>query len=93
MGSLRLTLCPSGLRLSLLELHEIRRLSIRLANKSGMHKPKCLRAFSFQSERPSECCLPMTMRFSATVSANFLILTRELPSLARRRTVLSASRC
>ena len=49
MGSLRLMLCPSGLRLSLLDLHQIRRLSIRLGNKSGMFELNCPTPFSFQS--------------------------------------------
>ena len=31
------------------DLHQIRRLSIRLGNISGMHEPNCPPAFSFQS--------------------------------------------
>src|SRR6202023_871411 len=39
----------SGLELSILDVHQIRRLSIRLGNKSGMHEPKRSLAFSFES--------------------------------------------
>ncbi len=45
----KFSLARQVVELPLLDLHQIRRLSIRRGNKSGMHEANFLPAFSFQS--------------------------------------------